>query len=151
MVYNYPLPLFLSLKLLNFQVKFKFKFHIQPDGAYGSFKNGQWTGKKTALDINLAFSKFELCLSLFHWFFLLRNDQTAEDPDGWYGSDWHEHHIHQAPKAVNYTKLNTMWYHTKLECRSDAQNFSFYSGKLLLTSPCPIWTQVLCCKDFAYK
>ena len=59
MVYNYPLPLFLSLKLLNFQVKFKFKFHIQPDGAYGSFKNGQWTGKKTALDSNLVFAKFK--------------------------------------------------------------------------------------------
>ena len=27
-----------------FQVKFKFKFQLEPDGSYGSYKNGQWTG-----------------------------------------------------------------------------------------------------------
>ena len=25
-------------------MKFKFEFHLEPDGSYGSFKNGQWTG-----------------------------------------------------------------------------------------------------------
>ena len=25
-------------------MKFKFEFQLEPDGAYGSFKNGQWTG-----------------------------------------------------------------------------------------------------------
>ena len=25
-------------------MKFKFEFQLEPDGSYGSYKNGQWTG-----------------------------------------------------------------------------------------------------------
>jgi len=32
------------IKALAKEVKFKFEFQIEPDGAYGSYKNGQWTG-----------------------------------------------------------------------------------------------------------
>lgn len=65
----------------------------------------------------LPWYKFNICeiqmmlvtVTLFYWFSPLRNDQTAEDPDGWYGSDWHEHHIHQAPKLDIIRNWTTFW------------------------------------------
>jgi len=42
------------IKALSQEVKFKFEFHIQPDGAYGSFKNGQWTGMIKQLRTQMA-------------------------------------------------------------------------------------------------
>jgi hypothetical protein len=36
-------------------VKFKFQFHLEPDGAYGSYKNGQWTGEREAGPVILTF------------------------------------------------------------------------------------------------
>merc|ERR1719341_465990 len=32
------------IKALSKEVKFKFEFQLEPDGSYGSYKNGQWTG-----------------------------------------------------------------------------------------------------------